>query len=94
MAVPAHDVRDNEFAKKYELDIIPVIRPVSSKISDDIYTGDGHLINSDKYNEMTSNEAKEVIVKDLVKNDGKSKVQYRLNDWGVSRQRYWAAPFQ
>jgi leucyl-tRNA synthetase len=91
MAVPAHDERDGEFAKKFDLPIDEVInRP--SKI-DGIYTGEGILINSGIYNGVDSAEAREKIVADLAKEGiAKEQVNYRLRDWLISRQRYWGTP--
>ncbi len=93
MAVPAHDTRDYEFAKKYNL---PIKRVIESKDGSDSklpYTEKGILVNSGKYNGLTSEEAKQKIVNDLsANNNGKNSVNYRLKDWLVSRQRYWGAP--
>ena len=94
MSVPAHDDRDYEFSIKYKLPIKHVIK--NKDDDDDInsaYTGDGELINSGKYNGLDSKKAKIKILDDLVKlNSGESKVNYRLRDWGISRQRYWGCP--
>ena len=94
MSVPAHDDRDYEFSIKYKIPIKQVIR--NKDDNDDInsaYTGDGELINSGKYNGLDSKNAKLKILDDLVKlNSGESKVNYRLRDWGISRQRYWGCP--
>ena len=94
MSVPAHDDRDYEFSIKYKIPIKQVIRNKDG--NDDInsaYTGDGELINSGKYNGLDSKDAKLKILDDLVKlNSGESKVNYRLRDWGISRQRYWGCP--
>lgn len=82
MAVPAHDDRDYEFAIKYRLPICQVIEG-----------NPGILIHSGKYSGLTSEEAMDVIVKDLsLKKQGRSRTNYRLRDWLVSRQRYWGAP--
>ncbi|WP_099187410.1 leucine--tRNA ligase [Tepidibacter mesophilus] len=81
MAVPAHDDRDEEFAKKYELEIIPVIDE------------DSNMINSEEFNGMNSKEAFEKIVAKLEEfNIGKKTINYRLRDWLISRQRYWGCP--
>jgi leucyl-tRNA synthetase len=94
MSVPAHDDRDYEFSMKYKIPIKQVIR--NKDDNDDInsaYTGDGELINSGKYNGLDSKNAKLKILDDLVKlNSGEPKVNYRLRDWGISRQRYWGCP--
>ncbi len=94
MCVPGHDIRDNEFAVKYNLPVIKVINPESSKlVHKEIFIGEGTLINSGKYTDLESHLAKENILKDLVKIDaGISKINYRLRDWGISRQRYWGCP--
>ncbi|PJI07708.1 MULTISPECIES: leucine--tRNA ligase [Clostridium] len=89
MAVPSHDDRDFAFATKYNL---PIIRVVEG--GDELpYTGYGKLVNSDEFNGLQGNKAKEAIVNKLAKeNLGRWKVNYRLRDWLVSRQRYWGAP--
>ena len=92
MAVPAHDERDNEFAQKFNIAITEVI---SSENNSDgaVYTGSGTLINSGDYNDMRSDSAKIKIVEDLeIKGLAKVKVNYKMRDWSVSRQRYWGAP--
>ena len=89
MAVPAHDERDYEFASKFNLDIIPVIK------SDNLpYMGDGEYINSEILNGITNrDQAKDKVVELLEKaNKGKKTTSYKLRDWLVSRQRYWGAP--
>ena len=93
MSVPAHDTRDYEFAKKYNLPITTVINPNNIKQKDDIFTGDGILVNSGNYNGLDSSTAKKNILKDLEsKKKGLRKINYRLRDWGISRQRYWGCP--
>jgi len=95
MCVPGHDVRDNEFAVKYNLPITKVILSGESEVNlrDDIFVGEGTLINSGKYTDLDSKTAKKNILKDLEKIDaGTSKINYRLRDWGISRQRYWGCP--
>jgi leucyl-tRNA synthetase len=91
MAVPAHDQRDFEFAKKYGLKIKEVIS--GGEIKRRAYTSEGILINSDKFNGMNNLEAIEEITKFLEKkNLGRKKVQFKLRDWLISRQRYWGTP--
>ena len=93
MAVPAHDTRDYEFAKKYNLPIKEVVVPKEEEDYELPYTNYGKLINSGKYTGQTSEEAKKMITKDLSeKNEGEETTNYRLKDWLVSRQRYWGAP--
>ena len=93
---PAHDQRDFEFAKKYDLKILKV---VSNKSNDDkeilkeAYTGDGKIINSDFLNGLDVQSAKEKIIRVIEeKSIGEKKTLFRLKDWGVSRQRYWGCP--
>jgi leucyl-tRNA synthetase len=97
MAVPAHDERDFEFAQKYALPIKQVIAPSNKTTLIDInknaYTDKGILINSGEYNGLDFNAAFEAIAGTLTTaNKGRVKTNYRLRDWGVSRQRYWGAP--
>ncbi len=93
MVVPAHDERDYEFAKKYNIPIKQVVRPKEDDGKEELFTDDGILINSGKYDGLTSEEARDVITADLEKMGvGKKTVNYRLKDWLVSRQRYWGAP--
>lgn len=94
MCVPAHDERDFEFAKLYQL---PLVQVIDSKKGHDFnesaYLGDGLLINSEEFNDLPSTEAQSVIINSLIdKNLGKRSIKYRLRDWGVSRQRYWGTP--
>ncbi len=91
MAVPAHDQRDYEFAKKYGIDIKEVIS--GGNISEAAYSGDGQLVNSDVLNGMDVTTAKKEITTRLQADGGGApKVQYKIRDWLISRQRYWGAP--
>ena len=96
MSVPAHDERDFDFAKKYHLPIIPVIAPKDSQVSSQeagFYGESGILINSQEYNGLENEEAKAKIIAYFEKNKlGKAVVNFKLRDWGVSRQRYWGTP--
>lgn len=93
MAVPAHDSRDWEFAKKYDIDMVQVIN--GGDISEGAFTdcSSGTLINSDFIDGLTVDEAKKSVISWLKQNDlGKEKVNYKLRDWVFSRQRYWGEP--
>lgn len=91
MAVPAHDTRDYEFAKKFGLDIIPVLE--GGNIEEEAYTEDGVHINSEWLNGLGKKEAIEKMIAWLEENKcGNAKVQYKLRDWLFSRQRYWGEP--
>ncbi|WP_031513209.1 leucine--tRNA ligase [Desulfofalx alkaliphila] len=96
MGVPAHDQRDFEFATKYKLPIIPVIKPEGQDSLEELteaYTGQGVLINSGQFNGMPNEKAKTEITKKLEEiNQGKAAVNFRLRDWLISRQRYWGTP--
>lgn len=89
MAVPAHDERDYAFAQKYNLPIEKVI----DGGTDELFTEDGTLVNSEEFNGLSSVEAREAIILKLQSSSlGSKKVNFRLRDWLVSRQRYWGAP--
>ncbi|KRN13304.1 leucyl-tRNA synthetase [Fructilactobacillus fructivorans] len=91
MAVPAHDQRDFDFAKKFDLPIIPVIE--GGDVSEEPYTGDGVHINSDFLDGMNKKQAIDKIIEWLKDHHaGNKKVNYRLRDWIFSRQRYWGEP--
>lgn len=97
MAVPVHDQRDFEFAKKYELPLKVVISPQSYELDPEkmnrAYEGDGKLVNSGEFNGMNNRDAIEEIGKFAEKKGwGKRTVNYKLKDWLVSRQRYWGTP--
>jgi len=93
MSVPAHDERDYEFSKKYNLDMIQVIDNKDANLQKEAYTADGILINSHEFNGLKNQEAKAKIIEFFEKNSlGKRVINYKLRDWGVSRQRYWGAP--
>lgn len=87
MCVPAHDERDFAFAKKYDLEIIDVIK------NEDRFLASGELINSERFSGLDVSSAKEAIIKHFEDNNlGKRVINYKLRDWGISRQRYWGTP--
>ncbi len=97
MAVPTHDQRDFEFAKRYGLELIVVIQPEDRTLDagamTEAYEGEGSLVNSGIFNGKSSIQAREAIAQHLEeKGIGGKRVSYRLRDWGISRQRYWGAP--
>ena len=96
MSVPAHDQRDWEFANAYGLPIKQVIRPLDDSeidLDNAAFTEKGALVNSGAYDDLEFELAFKAIAADLeAKNKGKVTINYRLRDWGVSRQRYWGAP--
>jgi leucyl-tRNA synthetase len=97
MAVPTHDQRDFEFAKRYGLPLIVVIQPQDSPVNaetmTEAYVDEGTLVNSGQFNGMDSVAAREAIVQYLEeKGLGRRNVNYRIRDWGISRQRYWGTP--
>ena len=94
---PAHDQRDLDFAKKYNLEITPVVKPEKDKdfeINNEAYTGEGYLYNSDFLDGLkVPSESIIKTIEFLEKNNlGTKKTNYRLKDWGISRQRYWGCP--
>ncbi len=91
---PAHDQRDLDFARKYGLSVTPVVSlPPEYDLTDTAYTGDGTIIHSDFLNGLSTTDAKEQAIQRLESmNTGQRQINYRLRDWGVSRQRYWGCP--
>ncbi|PPR11052.1 MAG: Leucine--tRNA ligase [Alphaproteobacteria bacterium MarineAlpha11_Bin1] len=93
---PAHDQRDLDFARKYNLDVLPVVIPLESRefsIGDEAYTGPGMLANSDFLDGLSVDAAKAEVSDRLEATmRGKREVNFRLRDWGISRQRYWGCP--
>ena len=97
MAVPAHDQRDFEFARKYGLPIRPVVQPPEGDLDgaamEQAWEGPGVLADSGPFTGMASEKAKQAIIRHAEdKGFGRARTTYRLRDWGISRQRYWGAP--
>jgi leucyl-tRNA synthetase len=96
MAVPAHDQRDFEFAKKYELPIRVVIAPENwseNQELEEAYTGKGDLVNSQEFTSLDASDAITKVIQHVERNNfGNKKTQFRIRDWLISRQRYWGAP--
>ncbi len=97
MSVPAHDQRDFDFAKKYGMEIVVVVKPDDSDLDPatmtEAYAGDGIMTNSGQFNGISNRRALDDIAAFLEeKGIGKKTVSFRLRDWGISRQRYWGAP--
>lgn len=96
MAVPAHDQRDFEFAQKYGLDVVSVVKPKKEGIDvseDEAFTSEGVAFNSGEFDGLTTKKAKKAITYKLSQMDkGGAKITYKLRDWVFSRQRYWGEP--
>ena len=93
MAVPAHDQRDYDFAKKFKLEIIETVKK-PKKFKGEAYSDEGEIINSSFLDGLNTKEGKIAIIEWLEKNNkGKSTIQYKMRDWLFSRQRYWGEPF-
>jgi leucyl-tRNA synthetase len=93
----AHDQRDLDFARKYDLPVLPVVAPADAgpdfAVADTAYTGPGRIVNSQFLDGLTIEDAKaEAIARIAAMGKGQARVNYRLRDWGISRQRYWGCP--
>ncbi len=95
---PAHDQRDLDFAREYNLDVIPVVKPANIvennfKITTEAFTDEGTMINSPSINGLSINDAKDKIIEHIEKKKiGRRKINFKLRDWGISRQRFWGCP--
>ena len=95
---PAHDQRDLDFAREYNLDVIPVVKPANIsennfKITTEAFTDDGIMINSPFLNGLNIDDAKNKIIENIEKKKiGRKKINFKLRDWGISRQRFWGCP--
>ena len=97
MAVPAHDGRDFDFAKKYDIEVIPVVDPGNPDIDinnlTEAFVAEGTMINSGSFDGLNNEEAMKKIIEFMEeKGIGRGTVNFRLRDWLISRQRYWGAP--
>ena len=93
MSVPAHDQRDLDFARKYDLPVRIVIQSETTGLDGEAYTQDGAMMNSGSFDGLVGQEARRAVCQYLEKEGiGKATINYRLRDWGVSRQRYWGTP--
>ena len=93
MSVPAHDQRDLDFARKYDLPVRVVIQSETTGLDGEAYTQDGAMLNSGSFDGLVGQEARRAVCQYLEKEGiGKATINYRLRDWGVSRQRYWGTP--